>query len=468
MNDAEERKVIRQEADHMKMERAIHRHKRRVRNQIIVYLVVGIFFATLVALAYIGGTRLVSVISERRVASEKAKEAEAAEISAQEEEVPEIIIPEKEEETVQEEEEPLIFTPQTEEPEVAENDDELMDQMIDEVISGMTLKEKVAGLFITTPEQFTGVDAAIKAGDGTKSALENTAIGGLIYSQKNIKTRDQIAEMISKTEDLSKYPLFLGISELGADRGDLTNALQLEQVPSPAELAESGDVDAAYEAGQTIAKRMVDVGFQMNLGPYVDLTTIAMSDKERQLSYGSDPSSAALVAASEIRGMEENGVHTSAHLFPSSVDQTSDGNIPSTGITKDEFAQTDALMFQAAFGAGTKIVVVGNMAAPLIVGDKTPCTMSSVVMQDMLRGELGFDGIIMTEAMNTQAITDYYTPDQAAVAALKAGADMICCPEDLEKAIDGVLDAVNSGELSEAQIEESLKRIYRVKYAYRF
>ena len=120
--------------------------------------------------------------------------------------------------------------------------------------------------------------------------------------------------------------------------------------------------------------------------------------------------------------------------------------------------------FQAGMDAGVHMVMVSHVSAPNLSGDNTPCSLSGEVITNLLRGELGYQGIVITDAMNMSAITEYYGADEAAVMALKAGADMILMPEDFEAAYEGVLTAVRDGVITEEQINESLRRIFRVKY----
>ena len=111
------------------------------------------------------------------------------------------------------------------------------------------------------------------------------------------------------------------------------------------------------------------------------------------------------------------------------------------------------------------MIMVGHMSAPALAGDNTPSSLSSAVVTDILRNELNFRGVIITDAMNMAAISNYYGADEAAIMALKAGCDMILMPEDFEKAYNGVLEAVRNGTISEERINDSLRRIYRIKYA---
>ena len=111
------------------------------------------------------------------------------------------------------------------------------------------------------------------------------------------------------------------------------------------------------------------------------------------------------------------------------------------------------------------MIMVGHISLPQIVGDNTPASMSPAIIGDLLRAQLGFNGVVLTDAMDMEAITQYYGADEAAVMALKAGADMILMPEDFELALEGVIIAVQDGTISEERIDDSLTRVYRIKFA---
>ncbi|MCR5178095.1 MAG: beta-N-acetylhexosaminidase [Lachnospiraceae bacterium] len=448
-----------------KDERARVRHKRRVRNQIAAYAVVAAFTVGMGAFLYIGSMKLLAVISVRRQTAKVAAEAEAYEDEAVKNAEAEMA--EEAEAAEEPAEEVTVETPAQVEEEMSASeevsDEELLNEMVSGLIEDMPLKDRVAGLFVVSPERLTNVDTAIKAGDGTRESLEATAVGGIIYSAKNIKNHDQICSMLEKTVEMSKYPLFLGLTDAG-EGGDPVKSLSLEEVPSAAELAESGDAAKAYDAGETIAKKLVDAGFNMALSPRANLTADAMTDEERRASFGSDPASAQVIMAGEIQGLEENGIKTAVGFFPTTADDRS-GNIPVTNATVSDLEEGEYAMFKTAVEAGTKVIMVGNLAAPQITGDNTSSSMSSVIINEQLRSNLGYDVVVMTDSLSESAITDYLTADQAAVNAIKAGADMIYEPEDLEAALDGVLDAVNSGVIPESRINESLTRIYKIKYA---
>ena len=126
--------------------------------------------------------------------------------------------------------------------------------------------------------------------------------------------------------------------------------------------------------------------------------------------------------------------------------------------------QTDLPAFQSGIDAGADFVMVSHMSLPNVIGDDAPCSLSGAVISDLLRNQLGYNGIVITDALDMSAITDSYSSAEAAVKAIEAGADMLLMPENFEEAYQGLLEDVQNGTISEDRINESLKRIYRVKY----
>ena len=149
----------------------------------------------------------------------------------------------------------------------------------------------------------------------------------------------------------------------------------------------------------------------------------------------------------------------------SSTQSTKDG-MASTDRSAEDFRANEFVVFQTCIDNGmTKMIRISNMASSSLTGDNTPCTFSSAVVTNILRNELNFRGVIVSGAMNEAAISNYYGADEAAVLALRAGCDMIYAPENFETAYNGVLEAVQNGTISEERINDSLRRIYRIKYA---
>ena len=343
----------------------------------------------------------------------------------------------------------------------------VLDEVVEAIISEMTLEEKVAGLFVVTPEGITGVDTAVQAGDGTRGALEKYPVGGLIYFHKNIQSEEQIKKMIDNSVSYCKYPMFIGVDEEGGEVSRLAKALKLNNVGPMADIGNTGDANKAYEAMKTVGSYMTSYGFNLNFAPLADLLYEGDLANLGNRAFGSDGTVVAGMVTAAIRGLEENGVTACVKHFPGVGDASEDTHNGLAVVDKslEEMKQTDLLPFVSAIENGVNMIMVGHVSLPQIIGDNTPATMSKEIMTELLRSELGFNGVIITDAMNMSAITEYYGADEAAIRALKAGADMVLMPENFQVAYNGVIEAVKSGTISEDRINNSLKRVFRIKYA---
>lgn len=427
-------------------ERRAYRRRRRIRNQIIVYLV--IFF---VAAGIVGG----GIAVGRKAASfVKQKKQEAAEEKAKEEAA----------EQQEPEEEMVIDTPEPVEEEPEEED--ILGELAESYYSEMSIENKVAGLFMVTPESITGVKTATQAGDGTQEALNQYAVGGLIYFGQNILDKEQITKMLSNTASMSNYPIFLAVDEEGGEVSRVANSkVEVTKVEDMAAIGAGGDASLAADAGTTIGSYLNEIGFNVDFAPVADVAGEGSALGSR--SFGSDPQAVGDMVSNAVGGIEGTGVSACLKHFPglgSTSEDTHDGRVE---ITKslDEMRASDFVPFSAGIEAGADFVMVSHATAPALDEDNVPSSLSKKVITDILRGELGFEGIVITDALDMTAITDYYTPEEAAVMALEAGADMLLMPEDFEKAYNAVLAAVQDGTISEERINESLDRIYRVKCA---
>lgn len=420
------------------------RRKRRHRNQVIAYIVLFLFMTFLAA----------GIVLGVKMYTERQKQSDTQTNQSQVEEL-------------FQSEEPLVIVEQsTEVTEPELTPEEKLDEIVDAAIEVMPLEDKVAGLFMVRPESITGVSTAVKAGDGTREALAKHAVGGIVYFAKNIQSAEQLKEMISNTRSYSKYPLFIGIDEEGGSVSRLADKSLVDRVDSAQAISQTLDASNAYQAGTTIGTYMAEYGFDLDFAPVADLTNISKSIMTKR-SFGSDAASAIPFVTSMMQGLEEQGITACVKHFPgigSTVQDTHDG-LAVSNRTAEEFRAEEFTVFKAAIDEGANMIMVGHMAAPSLVGDNTPSSMSSVIVTDILREELGFEGVIITDAMDMSAISEYYESDHAAIMALKAGCDMILMPDDYQVAYSGVLQAVKDGVISEERVNDSLRRIYRIKLA---
>lgn len=326
--------------------------------------------------------------------------------------------------------------------------DDPLGELVDSLLQKMTLEEMVAGMFMVTPEALTGVQTVVQAGDGTKTAITEKPIGGIIYSAKNFKSKEQFTEMISNTGEFSKYPLFFAVS---AECGDGEAFL----LPDTKKASELTDADSVSEAYGLIAETLAAYGVNMNLAPVSEIVSDDGSESLRGRTFGSDASAAAPLVNASVQAMQEREVSAALQKFPGTGTESK---------TLEELKNSEFLIYEAAIKGGADCIMVSHVKSEGVTGDAVPDSLSSTVITEVLREGLGFDGIVMTDALDDEVITQDYTSAEAAVAAIEAGADVLYRPADFDEAYNGVLQAVEDGRLTKERIYESLYRIYRVKY----
>lgn len=412
------------------------RHKRRVKSQAIVYTTSACLLLIVVIGIVFGAKWVVRSVKEYNQKVEEAMN-EAEEQLAHEEEP--VVQEEISGEVISEEVVPTV---------------DPLDELVDALISEMTLEEKVAGMFIVTPEALTGVNLAVQAKDGTKKAIEENPVGGLIYSDKNYKSADQFMQMLSNTRGYSKYPLFFAVQrEVGKSK-----TFGIDQTASASELTSTDVVSEAYAV---IADRLIGLGINMNFAPVADVVSEEGNKSLQGRTFGSDATSAAPLVNAAVNSLQSRGVSAVIQTFPG------EGSIDKSGqITKslEELGNSDFIAYQMAINNGVDFVMISNATAPELSGDDMPCVFSRKVVNDYLRNQLGFNGVVITSKLNEKTITDRVSSKDVSVLAVMAGADVLLCPADYQAAYKGIMEAIEAGMITEDRIDQSLHRIYKVKY----
>ena len=346
---------------------------------------------------------------------------------------------------------------------------------VDERIGAMTLEQKVAQLFIVTPEALVeGVSQVTQAGDMTREGVTAHPVGGIVYFAQNLLDPEQTTTMLANVKqfyaDAGNVAPFIAVDEEGGTvvRVADNEAFGAQDVGDASALGSAGDTEAAKRAAEQIADYLMPLGFNLDFAPVADVVDPLRSDTMGLRSFSSDAAVAADMVRAEVEGFRDKKMLCCAKHFPGIGAAAGDSHEGAITIeaTNEELETVDLVPFRAAIEAGVPMIMVGHVSLPNIVGDSTPAPLSSAVVQGMLRDSLGYTGIIVTDSLSMGAITDYYTPAEAAVAALKAGCDIPLMPERLDEAYQGVLSAVQVGELTEERLDESLTRILTAKQVY--
>jgi len=359
-----------------------------------------------------------------------------------------------------------IVVPEIEEP--------LIDPLTQEaiaVVAGMSLEQKVAQMFIVTPDDLTGANGATVVGNTTKRVYAEYPVGGLVYEKDNFKTREQTQEMLKAMEALSietvALPIFLAVEEEGGKASVIASKspIDVDNIKNMSEIGATGDNVKAYEAGQTIGNYLYDLGFNMDFAPVADVLTNANNSAMAKRSFGSDGAMVGSMVCGVLDGLSENNIAGVVKYFPGYGSTGGDGSegAVSTDKTLEELKASELVPFQLAIDTRAEFIMVGHTSVPSITGSTLPCSLSEYMINQVLRADMGFEGVVVTDAMNKKAITASYDSAEAAVTAINAGADIILMPKDFKAAYEGVLEAVRSGKITEERINTSLVRIVKAK-----
>lgn len=374
----------------------------------------------------------------------------------------------------EQEQEPFISQEQEQEREAESSNpepakEELLEQEIEELLERMTLEERICQMFIVTPEQLTGVSPVTQAGEATKEKLKEYPVGGLIYFASNLISKDQTKEMLADTMGYAKeaagFPIFLCVDEEGGRvaRVGSNPAFHVERIRPMGQITDERE---AYQAGAAIGGYLHKLGFNVDFAPDADVITNEKNTVIGDRSFGRDPETVTRLAAAVSDGLHSEGILSTFKHFPghgATQDDTHQGYAYAER-TYEELLSLELVPFAAANENGVDMVMAAHISLPDVLGDDTPCSLSYQAITKILREDLGYEGLVVTDALNMGAIAENYSADEAAIKAVEAGVDLLLMPKDFPLAYEGLKSAVSDGRLSEERINESVRRILRKKF----
>ena len=348
---------------------------------------------------------------------------------------------------------------------------------VEEQLQKMTLREKVGQMFFVRPEC---LDTTIhwkeyadlmplelqEVNNCMKGVNEKYPVGGIILYAWNMKDETQLGQFLPQLKALNGKPLMC-IDEEGGRVARIANNenFHVKKYESMGAIGATGDPANAYECGNTIGTYLKYYGFDIDFAPVADVNTNPENIIIGPRAFSDDPAVAAPMVTNYLQGLKDAGIIGCIKHFPGHGDVKNDTHYgyAQTQKTWAEMLDCEIITFRAGIQWGCQLIMTAHISAPNVIGKDIPSTMSSVILQDKLRRELGYQNIIVTDAMDMGAITQQYTIEEAAVGCIKAGADIVLCPKDLVKAFDAVIAAVENGAITEERINQSARRILRLK-----
>ncbi len=340
--------------------------------------------------------------------------------------------------------------------------EELLENRTEEILQEMTLHEKICQLFVVFPESITGVPQVLEAGSITEQALMDWPVGGFLYDKKNMESKEQVTNMLTMVQSYSKIPLILTCDEEGGRVNRLMDTVGTTKIGPMLDYKEEGP-EAATENAGTIAGDLVACGFNMNLAPVADVWSNPENTVIGNRAYSDDFCEAAELVAAAVEGFHAGGVATTLKHFPGHGDTSADSHHGAVYVYKtlEQLREEELIPFQAGIDAGTDAVMIGHLILSNV--DSEPAPFSYKIVTELLRDEMGFNGVVMTDALQMKAMTDHFSSGEIAVKAVQAGVDILLCPENLEEAVEALENAIKKGEITEERINESVRRIIKMK-----
>ncbi|MEV5544526.1 glycoside hydrolase family 3 protein [Streptomyces sp. NPDC052309] len=353
------------------------------------------------------------------------------------------------------------------------------DEKLRSLISRMTLEEKVGQLFVmrvyghsaTAPDQ-ADIDANLKE-IGVRTAAELVAkyrVGGIIYFAWAHNTRDphQIAELSNGIQKASLelprgLPVLISTDQ---EHGIVARVGEPATLfPGAMAIGAGASRSDARTLGRIAGAELHAMGIRQDYSPVADVNVNPANPVIGVRSFGSDPQAVARLVAAEVAGYQGSGVAACAKHFPGHGDTATDSHTGFPVIThsREQWEELDAPPFRAAIAAGIDAIMTAHLMVPALDASGDPATLSRPILTGILREELGYDGVVVTDSLGMQGVRTKYGDERVPVLALKAGVDQLLNPPDLDLAWNAVLKAVQDGELTEARLDESILRVLRLK-----
>lgn len=345
------------------------------------------------------------------------------------------------------------------------------EQLLQDYISSMTLEEKVGQLFYVTVGNLNqpegeGSNVMTELTEAEIETLQEYRPGGIILMGDNIKSDGQVSELTEALQSNSEVPLWIGVDEEGGTVSRLGNAsgISMNNVGTMRTIGATGDSAKAYAVGEELAIGLSAFGFNMDFAPVADVLTNPLNTEIGSRSFGSDADLVSDMVSAEISGLQEHGVSAVAKHFPGhgGVIGNTHKNLQYIDTSLENLWQEEFLPFQAAIETDTDVILVSHLVLTSVESER-PSTLSESVVTGLLREDLGYEGVVITDSFQMGSITENYTQSEAAVWAIQSGCDMILMPTDYEACYRSVLEAVQDGRITEEQIDAACTRILQTK-----
>ena len=332
---------------------------------------------------------------------------------------------------------------------------------IEEQLKEMSLEEKIGQMLIVSYEGTSVTEELF-------SLLNQVKPGGFILFSNNFSDYEQTQKLIADIKSTSEIPMFISIDQEGGRVQRIKNLSDQEVtiIPPMYEIGLTRDEDFAYQVGKVIGEELRVFDINMDFAPVLDIYSNPNNTVIGDRSFGTTSDIVSTMAISLASGLQDTGVISVYKHFPGHGDTLEDSHdtLPIVTKTKEELMNFELIPFIQAIENGAEAIMVGHIAVPSITKDNTPATLSKVLIQGLLKDELGFQGLVITDGLNMKSLTNLYSQEEIYINAILAGADILLMPEFSLNTIKIIKNAVLNGEISEERIDDAVTKILTLKH----
>ena len=337
----------------------------------------------------------------------------------------------------------------------------VIEKKVNDNFVNLSLDEKIAQMLIISYNK-TYLD------DTFKNYLETYKPGGFILFSDNISTYDGTLKLINDIKNTANIPMFIAIDQEGGrvQRLKSLTDINVTDIPSMLEVGKTNDPKVAYDLGVVIAEELRALGINMDFAPVIDVIDSDDNKVIGNRSFGKDKYLVAKMGVNLAKGLEENNVIAVYKHFPGHGSTIVDSHyyLPVVNKNKEELLDSDLVPFKEAIKNDAEVIMTAHLALPNITNDDVPASLSKVLVTDLLKKELGYNGLVVTDALNMKALTNNYSEQEIYELAINAGVDILLMPNSLDSAINLIKDSISKGNIKEEQIDSSVKKILKLKY----
>lgn len=347
-------------------------------------------------------------------------------------------------------------------PEIPEEPTPPLDPL-ENILNNMTIDEKIGQLFIVA-YRYPNMDSNLD------NILKTIKPGGFILFKENLKNYNQSMVLINSIKKTAKIPMFIATDQEGGRVQRIKDipGISTTNIPAMAEVGATNDPNEAYKTGVTIANDLKKFSVNLDFAPVIDIYSNPLNKVIGERSFGSDAYLVSKMGLALGQGLKDNNIIPVYKHFPGHGNTKTDSHydLPIVSKTKEELMNLDLIPFMEAINNNAEIIMVGHLAVPSITNNYEPASLSKILITDFLKKELGYQNLIITDALNMKALTNTYSTEEITIKALNAGVDILLMPEDPLKSFAAIKNAFNSGTISEKQINDSVRKIINLKLKY--